>query len=43
MAGEQGEEDEPLPAKTQATRDYLACLLNEHTLNITAALNETRP
>ena len=42
MAGEQGEEDEPLTPKTQATRDYLARLLNEHTENITKVVNETR-
>jgi len=42
MAGEQGEEDEPLTSKTQATRDYLARLLNEHTENITKVVNETR-
>jgi hypothetical protein len=42
MAGEQGEEDEPLTPKTQATRDYLARLLNEHTENITKVVNETK-
>ena len=42
MAGEQGEKAEPLTPKTQATRDYLARLLNEHTENITKVVNETR-
>ena len=42
MAGEQGEKAEPLAPKTQATRDYLPCLLNEHTENITQVVNETR-
>jgi len=42
MAGEQGEKAEPLAPKTQATRDYLPCLLNEHTENITKVVNETR-
>ena len=42
MAGEQGEEDEPLTSKTQATRDYLARLLNEHSENITKVVNENR-
>ena len=42
MVGEQGEEAEPLTPKTQATRDYLARLLNKHTENITKVVNKTR-
>lgn len=45
MAGShdnEGEEDAPLTPRTRATRNYFARLLNEHTKDIIAVVNETR-